>query len=394
MAEDLGEKTEDPTERKRSQARNKGQLAKSLDLSGAIDLIAAVLLVVLFGTWVLERSAMLVRSILSGDAPGLLGPNMDVHAAATFVAGQGIIMAAPMMGVAFAAALVAQYMQVGWLLTTEPLKPDINRVNPVSGFGRLLGARNAVKTLLNVLKLTLIMVVVWMVVSHHLRGLSALPNLSVAGGFAMLGRIVLELCAWMLLIMLIIGVADWMYQRWQHTRDLRMTKAEVKDERRSMEGDEETKLRRRQMARRMVMQGIQSAVPKADVVVTNPTHFSVALKYDPETMAAPRVVAKGADYLAFRIRDVARTAGVPIIERPPLARALYFGTDVGQQIDAQHFQAVAEVLAFVYRLREGGAPAGLAEAVAEAEAAGVFAGDSRRDEPGGERSGSSTGEAD
>jgi flagellar biosynthetic protein FlhB len=156
--------------------------------------------------------------------------------------------------------------------------------------------------------------------------------------------------------MLIIGVADYMYQRWQYTQDLKMTRHEVTDERKSMEGDPEIKARRFRMARQMALQRVNQAVPKADVIVTNPTHFSVALRYDAETMAAPRVVAKGVDFLAMRIRQIAMTHGVPIVERPPLARALYYGVEVGRDVPAEHYQAVAELLAYVYRLDESNRP--------------------------------------
>jgi len=160
----------------------------------------------------------------------------------------------------------------------------------------------------------------------------------------------LILALWLAVILLLIGIIDWLYQRWQHKEDLKMTKQQVKDERRSMEGDPQVKGRRLRMMRDILVQQIQANVPVADVVVTNPTHFAVALRYDTETMRAPRVVAKGGDYMAQRIRLVAASAGVPIIERPPLARGLYFGTEVGQEISPVYYEAVAEILAYVYRL--------------------------------------------
>jgi len=150
---------------------------------------------------------------------------------------------------------------------------------------------------------------------------------------------------------------DLIYQRWQHKKDLRMTKHEVKDERRSMEGDPQIKGKRLRMAREIAMQRIAQDVPQADVVIANPTHFSVAIRYDEETMNAPIVIAKGADYLALRIRQIARFEGIPVIARPPLARALYWGTEVGDAISAAHYEAVAELLAYVYRMDSTANPA-------------------------------------
>ena len=152
------------------------------------------------------------------------------------------------------------------------------------------------------------------------------------------------------MLLIFIGFVDMFYQRWQHKKDLRMTKHEVKDERRSMEGDPQVKRRRFQIAQEIAAQGIQNGTPKADVVVTNPTHFSVGIQYDAENMAAPKVVVKGADLMAWRIRQIAKQHDIPIVERPPLARALYWGADVGTEIAPEHYEAVADVLAYVYRL--------------------------------------------
>jgi flagellar biosynthetic protein FlhB len=177
-----------------------------------------------------------------------------------------------------------------------------------------------------------------------------LPALDATQGLMVIARMLLALAIWLAAILLLIGLIDWLYQRWQHTQDLRMTRQQVKDERRSMEGDPQIKGRRFRMMREILMQQIQQQVPLADVVVTNPTHFAVALRYDADKMRAPRVVAKGADYMAQRIRLVAAGAGVPIIERPPLARGLYYGVDVGHDISSEYYEAVAEILAYVYRL--------------------------------------------
>ena len=247
-------------------------------------------------------------------------------------------------------AYASNVIQVGLLFTTEPIKPKLDKINPISGTKKLFSKRNLVKTFVNTGKLLAAGIVAILVGARHLEPLLSLPRLGVAQALYKIALICLEMAAWLLLLLLALAVIDLIYQRWQHIQDLKMTKQEVKDERRSVEGDPEVKKRRLRMAQEIALQRIQSAVPDADVVVTNPTHVSVAIKYDSETMRAPRVVAKGADYMALRIRTVARQTGVHIVERPPLARALYAATDVGQEISAEHYEAVAEILAYVYRL--------------------------------------------
>ncbi len=243
-------------------------------------------------------------------------------------------------------------VQVGWLFTTRPLAPKFDRLNFFANLGKLVGRRSAARLAADAAKLTAVIVVSWLVISRAIPRLTTLPLLEMKPALSVVAHLAVELALWVLALLIVVGVADWVYQRWQHTQELRMTKQEVKDERRSMEGDPAVKRRRFQMMREIAMQRVHQTVPTADVVVTNPTHFSVAIKYDSDAMAAPRVVAKGADHMAFRIRQLAALNDVPIVERPPLARALYFGVDVGREIPPEHYQAVAELLAYVYRVQE------------------------------------------
>jgi flagellar biosynthesis protein FlhB len=350
MAEELGEKTELPTSRRLTEARGRGQVAKSQDLSGAIDLIGGAIVLIVFGGFAVVTLGSMMKRILEWQTQGDPLDIASLHSAALWAVGQAAWIVIPMLLMMFAIAWIAQIMQVGVLFTSYPLQPKLERLNPVAGVKRLFNTRNLVKTIANTLKLVLIGIVATLVVWRHLPAVAALPNLPLLPAVYKLLLIALELTAWILLILLILGIIDYMYQRWQHTRDLRMTKQEVKDERRSMDGDPDIRARRLRMARDIALQRVQQAVPKADVIVTNPTHFSVALKYDQATMRAPRVVAKGVDYMAFRIRHVALASRVPIVERPPLARGLYWGVEVGQEIPAEYYEAVAEVLAYVYRI--------------------------------------------
>ncbi|MGD9690787.1 MAG: flagellar biosynthesis protein FlhB [Phycisphaerales bacterium] len=351
MAEELGEKTEAPSGRKLSDARKKGQIARSHELSGAIDLIGAVVLLIVFGGGLMTDLLEIMREVLAGKAPGAAEGLGGVPRLLGWISSRTGLSVAPFMGVMFLIVLGAQLMQVQWLLTLEPLMPKLERLNPIKGVGKLFSRRNLLKTLVAVVKLSVITAVVLLAVMRRFPELAALPVLGLVPAFNHMGAILLEVAAWMLALMLVIGAADYLYQRWQHTQDLKMTKQEVKDERKSSEGDVDVKGRRMRMARSMLVQQMRQSVPQADVVVTNPTHFSVAIKYD-ETMAAPRVVAKGADYMAFRIREIAAAHGVPIVEKPALARAMYARVDVGREVQPEFYQAVAEVLAYVYRLNQ------------------------------------------
>jgi flagellar biosynthesis protein FlhB len=350
MAEDMGEKTEQPTSKRLSDAREKGEVGKSQDLTAAIIMTGALVLMVVFAQSTLVRMVSLTRhnldpetvasSLLIGDLVGDL--NQTAY--------QMALVLAPFMFLMVLISGLAQFLQVGWLLSAKPLAPKLDKLSPLKGFKRLFSKRSLIKGGLDVLKFALVGGIAILALSFERELIAALPALTVVQAVLVAGAIIVRVAIWALLMLIFLGLADFAYQKWQRKQDLKMSKHEVKDERKSMEGDMEQKAKRLRMGREIAMQRLQMDVPKADVIVTNPTHFAVALKYDKESMDAPRVIAKGGDYMAMRIRQIATTAGVPIVERPPLARALYHHVDVGQQIHPEHFEAVAEVLAYVYRL--------------------------------------------
>jgi len=351
MPEDLGDRTEAATPRKVEDARQRGQIARSADFSAAIDLIAAAAVLVMLGTFIGTQMADVMRRCL--------GPELVTTGSAGMLArsvlARGAIAVAPVLAIVFVVALATQLLQVGFVFTGEPLRPKLSRLNPVAGLARLFERRNLAKTLVSTVKLVVVMAISGYFLWGVMREVIALPVLSLWAGVAAAGDLGLRLALWLLALLLFIGAADWLYQRWQHGQDLKMTKEEVKDERRSMEGDPQMKARRQRLARQIALQRINQSVPRADVIVTNPTHFAVAIRYDETTMTAPRVVAKGADLLAARIRQVGAMHAIPIVERPPLARALYAGVEVGRDVPPEMYQAVAEVLAYVYRLEAAAA---------------------------------------
>lgn len=348
MPEDMGEKTEMPTSRRLEEARDKGQIPKSTDFSSAIDMVGAAVLLLMLGGEILMLGRTLILHAIEDPRTLMDIGSIPTQATEAFV--QAAKTLAPLLGLMFCVAGIAQVTQVGLVFTTEPLVPKIERLNMVKGLGRLFSRRNLVRSGLGIIKLSVVLAVAWSYLSGNAQRLAVLPSMTIGSAFLQIGRLALELAAVLLAIMFAIGLIDWWYQRWQHTQDLKMTKHEVKDERRSMEGDPKIKGKRYEMMRKLAMQRINSVVPKADVVVTNPTHFSIAIRYDANTMHAPRVVAKGVDDMAMRIRQVAAAHAVPIVERPPLARGLYYSVEVGQEVPTEFYQAVAELLAYVYNL--------------------------------------------
>lgn len=345
MAEDLGEKTEQPTAKRLADARQKGQIAKSADLSSAMLLTSVLVMLVALGAGFLESAGTLMRRTLGGEMLGPAGPAQINELLLTLIR-----IAWPALAVAFLIAYVVHFVQVGWLLSAKPLQPKFKQFHIVKGLGKMVSRRNWVKGLINVGKLALVGGVAVLFVRANLHEIAALPVLHLTGAIAVFGGLMIELALWALLLLILLGVLDYLYQRWQHTEDHKMTKQEVKDERKNMDGDPAMKRRQLDFGRAILNQQMRKSVPSADVVVTNPTHFAVALKYEHGSWNAPRVVAKGADFMAMQIRYIAAANGVPIIERPPLARALYYQCEIGQEIPSDLYEAVAELLAYVYRL--------------------------------------------
>ncbi len=359
MAEDIGERTEQPTGKRLGDAREKGQVARSTDMSAAIILGSALVIILFMVEPLFKRSAEILRAgigeaLMSTD---LTAGNIVPDLMQSFA--QVAIMCLPIMGMLMVIAFAGGIGQVGWHISTSALEPKLNKLNVFANAKNLLNKKALIKGGIDLAKFTLVATIVWFVVSGDWREVLALGNLPTLQGLMVAAQLVRELAIWIITVLVVLAIIDFTYQRWQHRQDLKMTKQEVKEERKSGEGDMEMKARRMRMARQIAMQRVGAAVPKADVIVTNPTHYAVALKYSAdEGMTAPKVVAKGADYLALKMRYIAAGAGVPIVERPPLARALYHNVAVGKEIFPEHYEAVAEVLAYVYRLANEARAAG------------------------------------
>ena len=351
MSEDLGEKTEQPTARRLSEARKEGQVARSQDFSSAVLLAAMTLALALAAMPMLETAGVMIRHALSPDTLGIM---IDSKQTSHLVAAMGQATAkvlVPVLVVAVVAALVSHIGQFGFIFSSKALVPKIEKLNPISGAKRIYGINAIVKAGLDSFKVLFVMLVAIWAAWDHAPEILALPQHGVLVAAAATGWLLLDTALRMLAVLFLLGILDFIYQRWKNRRDLRMTKQQVKDELKQTDGDPETKRRRMRIQQQIAMHRISAAVPKADVIVTNPEHISIALSYDSTNMEAPRVLAKGADFMAMRIRAIATEHNIPIVERKPLARALYREVEVGEEIPESFFQTVAEILAYVYRLQ-------------------------------------------
>lgn len=343
-ANDAGEKTEQPTAKKLSDARKRGNVAKSKDLSSAIELIGAILLLRYGGWFMAEYVLDFTLRILSLDMPSREIPYRKeiIPYALDWFLWLGIMLI-PFLILVALVAMIANLLQIGFMFTSEPLKLNFNKLNPVAGFKRLFSLRNLVMLVMNIAKLCIIMPIAWHSIMTELRGVMIMVEMEAPGTFIYMTRTVLDLALRLAIILFILGVADYWYQRRKYISELKMTKQEVKEEYKQMEGDPKVKQKRRQLQMQQAMQRMMSEVPQAEVVVRNPTHFAVAISYKPE-MPAPVVVAKGKDKIAEKIIAAAVQAGVPTYEDPPLARELYKTVEVGEQIPVHLYEVMAKII--------------------------------------------------
>jgi len=352
MAENDFEKTEEATSRRKREQRESGNVAKSADLSAALILLASILLLHFLGMRVLLGMRHAMETILSAEHAANPTTLDDMTAVAGFSVRLVAMTLTPLVLGIMVVGVASTLGQVGILLTPKPLMPQWSRISPLKGAKNLVSLRAAMRMVMNLLKIIAIASLATWVIMNDLPMIVHIGELEAGQAFVVSAQLVYLLALKLAALLILIALLDFSYQRFQHSQDMKMSKHEVKQEMKEMEGDPLVKQRRSRVARQLAMQRIQHDVPKADVIVTNPTHYSIAIQYDSVTMKAPKVIAKGADFMALRIRQIAIAHGVPIVERKPLAQALYRGIDVGGEIPAQHYTAVAEILAFVYRMAE------------------------------------------
>lgn len=350
MAESSGEKTFDPTAHRRQQARDQGQVAFSQDLGSAMLLLIGGMLFLMMGGQIVEFMIGLMRRDLESVGTLAVDPSEMMRHWYAIMAGLAAIVF-PMMGYLVLGAVLTNLAQVGFLFLPDRLSPDFSRISPVQGLKRIFSVTGTARLGFGLFKIIVIAAVAGVVIwsrREEALGASAMDVLQL-GQF--LADISLKTVLWTALALVVLALLDYGLQRWKHEQDLKMTHQEVREEMKELQGDPQIVARRRQIQRQMVLNRISSAVPKADVIVTNPTELAVAIQYDPLEMAAPVVVAKGAGVLAQRIRRLGLEHSIPIVERKPLAQLLYRDVDIGKPVPTESYAAVAEVLAYVYQLK-------------------------------------------
>lgn len=347
---DFEEKTEEATPRRREEAREKGQVAKSHDLCAALTLLGSLIILQVTGDGMLETLALITRKSLDSLHIGALTEDSvrQYYAyAATFI----FASCAPLVIGIIAVGIASNLVQSGFIWSAEPLVPDFNRLDPFRGLAGMVSKRGFVRLLAGLFKVVVITAVAWVTIQADLPATAAAIDLTPGKAVLFASGLVLKLGYRVATALLILAILDYGFQRWQYERDLMMSRQELKEELRRMEGDPLTRERRRRMQRQVAMQRMMANVHKADVVITNPTELAIALQYDPETMGAPVCVARGAGFVAEKIRELAAAAGVAIVENKLVARLLYRRVEVGSEIPVELYQAVAEILAYVYRIK-------------------------------------------
>ena len=353
MAEEsFQEKTEQATPKRREDARRKGQVARSSELSSIAILSTGLLALSGLGPYMFDQlGVFMIDALTNGVKVEINSTNLYLHIGSWVLGYARIIV--PIVALLVVAALAVNYAQVGVLLTLQPLTPKAERISPFSGIKRIFSSKGLVELAKSLFKIGAVVYVTYLTISADINNLVSYMDMGVGQIFTLSGDIILTLTFRIILLLLIMAILDYSFQRWDYEKNLRMTRQEVREEVKQQEGDPMVRSRVRNLQREMSQQRMMDDVMTADVVVTNPTHVAVALKYDMENMPAPLVVAKGQRLVAQRIKEVARDAGIPLVENKPLARALFKVVQIGDEIPEDLFKAVAQVLAFVFQLKRG-----------------------------------------
>ncbi|MGA9224865.1 MAG: flagellar biosynthesis protein FlhB [Mesobacillus sp.] len=345
-----GEKTEKATPKKKQDARRKGQVAKSQDVNTAVVLLAVFLFLMFFGKTMTERMIGVLRHALQNYMfMDLTEKNIEMILIE--ILAELAIFLGPVMMVALVAGVAANYAQVGFMFSTEAIQMKLEKINPISGFKRIFSMRAIVELIKSILKISFIGLIAFSILWSRMDEVLLLTSKSLGAALATIAGLTLQMGLFASGALLFLSLMDYLYQKYDFEKSIRMSKQDLKDEYKNIEGDPLIKSKIKQRQREMAMRRMMQEVPKADVVITNPTHFAIALKYDEQKSDAPVVVAKGVDFVAQKIKLIAKENEIVTVENRPLARALYSQTEIGDGIPEEFFKAVAEILAFVYQAK-------------------------------------------
>lgn len=344
-------RSEPASPRRRIDARRRGQVARTAELGTALGLIAAFVVIAALSRFIAGQAMAYTRWMIGERAAGEPLTEAVAYRLGVEAVWWAARIVGPVAGLVLLVGLLSQLVQIGFMATLDPLTPKLERINPLAGLKRIFSTRAIVELVKAMAKVAIVALISYQVIAANLAELLQLMQVGPAEALAAAGGITYRTGLWVAVVLLGIAVLDYGYQRWEFERSLRMSPRELRDEQRQTEGDPQLRQRIRQRQRQIAARRMMQAVPKADVVITNPTHLAIALRYDEKSMEAPQVVAKGAGHVAERIRSLAQSHGVPLVENPPLARALFETAELGQNVPRELYEGVAEVLAFVYHLK-------------------------------------------
>lgn len=349
-----GEKTEPATDKKLKDAREEGKVAKSKELTAAFDLIVLFLVLKIFISYVGGSLLDIFDFVYSGmpDFVEINEAKLTTFAISSYLFNiilKWILIVLPFFLLGVAITILISIFQVGWKISTKPMKPKLEKFNPINGFKRIFSKNSLFELVKSIVKIGVIAYVAYSSVKNNRNDLFLLYDIPLNQAITLIGSIIINTGLKISLVYLVVGFADYAYQKHKFNEDMKMTKQEVKDEYKNSEGDPQIKGKQKQRMREASQRRMMQDVPKADVVITNPTHLAIALKYDAKESEAPVVVAKGEDYVALKIREVAKENNIAIVENKPLARMLFSNVDIGSEIPPELYQSVAEILAMIYK---------------------------------------------
>jgi flagellar biosynthesis protein FlhB len=352
MPESSGqERTEKATPKRRQESRKKGQVAQSREIPSVVILMTALAFFYFGGSWMFGSLSQVISGIYGHLDTLRLNAISEVSALSVDIFKKVLLILIPFFVPILIAGLAGNIGQIGFEMHSEPMQPKLTKLNPIAGLKKLISLKSLVELIKSIIKILFIGGIAFGIVKKESTALPALMQQEVVEILFFIGRVAFKIFFFVCLALIILAFLDYVYQRWQFEEGLKMTKQEVKDERKQSEGDPKIKGRIRRVQLELARRRMMEAVPEADVVITNPVHLAVALKFDAAKMVAPTIVAKGSGHVAERIKEIARNHQVPIVENKPLAQALHKMVEIGEFIPAELYRAVAEVLAYVYRLK-------------------------------------------
>ena len=349
--ESFQEKTEQPTPKKIADARKKGTVAQSREIPSAIILLTSLGFFFFSGSWMFLSLSEFMGGMFRNIGSFRIHDITTVSTLSILILKNVLSIILPFMLAVVVAGIVANIVQIGFLFSPEAFSPKLSKFNPISGIKKLFSLKSLVELVKSLIKITFVGGIAYLTIKTELKTIPTLMQMDIKDIISFIGITSFKICMYVSMALIIMAILDYAYQKYEHTKSLKMTKQEIKDEHKQSEGDPKVKARIRSIQIEMSRRRMMEAVPDADVVITNPTHLAIALKFDSEKMIAPKIVAKGAGKIAERIREIAAENHVPIVENKPLARTLFKIAEIGDYIPAELYQAVAEVLAYVYRLK-------------------------------------------